>query len=217
MPAFAHKPTVLAGCLLAMLSVVPDTAAQHRDAAAVKGRPSAARNSGRQLPVVTPEREAAAMTFVTRHHPRLAELLIYLQEQDPRQYQRAVRDLFRISERLAQLQERDSARYEMELRAWKVRSRIELLAAQLAMQDDPAVRQQLRDALRQQMAVQQDLLQRERKRAADRVQRIDDQLEELKSRQQGNLDKRIDALVERKTKGGRVQTPETSSQGQGER
>src|SRR6185436_5664149 len=50
---------------------------------------------------ITPEREAAAVTFVKLHHPDLAELLGHLKQSNPREYQRAIRDLFRTSENLA--------------------------------------------------------------------------------------------------------------------
>jgi hypothetical protein len=154
-------------------------------------------------PVVTPEREAAALTFVRRHHPRLAELLIHLEEQDKRQYQRAVRDLFRTSERLAQLQERDPSRYSLELRVWKIRSRIQLYSAQLAMQDDPQIRQQLKNALLEQGELQREVLENERQRIAERLKKIDQQLHDLKSNNK-DLQKIMDALIERKANGARV-------------
>src|SRR5687767_13810045 len=79
---------------------------------AVNVEPSPGAKSGKSkalgakaLPGITPEREAAVMTFVKHHHAELAELLIHLKENAPKEYERAVRDLFRTSERLAQVQE----------------------------------------------------------------------------------------------------------------
>jgi hypothetical protein len=195
--------TLLAGCLVCTLLPANSLTAQTKAKEAGKNR-STTRSAPKSLPGVTPEREAAALMFVKRHHPQLAELLIHLEEQDKRQYQRAVRDLFRTSERLAQLQEREAERYELELRVWKIRSRIQLYSAQLAMHDDPEVRQRLKTAFREQGEVQRDLLQRERTRVAERLKRIDEQLEELKSRQKEDLEKKIDARVERKAKGARI-------------
>ena len=185
--------------LTAICLATPSLMAQSKAKTAGTGRarPSTA------LPVVTPEREAAALTFVRRHHPPLAELLIHLEEQDKRQYQRAIRDLFRTSERLAQLQERDADRYQFELRVWKIQSRIQLYSAQLAMQEDPAIRQRLKEALREQDEVQRQLLQRERQRLSERLKRIDEQLNAMKTRS-GDLDSRIDTLVERNSKGARA-------------
>lgn len=199
----ARITLLAAGCLVFILVPAASVTAQTKAKEAGKSR-STARSTPKSLPGVTPEREAAALMFVKRHHPQLAELLIYLEEQDKRQYQRAVRDLFRTSERLAQLQERDAEQYELELRVWKIRSRIQLFSAQLAMQDDPEVRQKLKNALREQGEVQRDLLEREHRRLAERMKRIDEQLAELRSRQKEDLDKKIDTLVERKAKGARI-------------
>src|SRR6478736_3014044 len=68
-------------------------------AKAGKGKPALA---------VTPEREAAAMAFVKQHHPELADLLTMLKAGNQKEYEKAVRELYRTSERLAQIQERDS-------------------------------------------------------------------------------------------------------------
>jgi len=79
----------------------------------------------------TPEREAAALTFVRAHHPELAELLDRLKTRRPQEYQKAIRELFRASERLAQSQEQAPQRYEMELSEWKLQSRVQLLVARM--------------------------------------------------------------------------------------
>ena len=55
-------------------------------------------------------REAAALAFVHEHHPELESLLASLKERQPKQYEAAIRDLFRHSERLAGYQEKDAAR-----------------------------------------------------------------------------------------------------------
>src|SRR5689334_8604162 len=57
--------------------------------------------------VVSPEREAAVMTFVRRHHEELEALLIHLREARPKEYEKALRELFRVTERLGQIQDRD--------------------------------------------------------------------------------------------------------------
>src|SRR5688500_7902960 len=49
------------------------------------------KGSVKTLPGITPEREAAVMTFVKQHHPELSELLIHLKEHTPKEYDRAVR------------------------------------------------------------------------------------------------------------------------------
>ena len=80
---------------------------------------------------VTPEREAAVMTFVKQHHAELAELLVQLKASNSKEYEQAIRELFRTSERLAQIQERDMPQYELELKHWQVQSRVQLLSARV--------------------------------------------------------------------------------------
>ncbi len=147
--------------------------------------------SPKHLPGVTPEREAAAMTFVQQHHPELAALLVYLKDNRSSEYQKAVRDLFRISERLATTQERDFERYQLELDLWKSQSRSQLLAARLKMGDNPALREQLRASLGEQVDLQRAILQRDRDRLADRLEKLDEQIERLGSDRQQQIEKQL--------------------------
>ena len=115
----------LASIGLLLLLVLPGSAdpGDARKGAAsplAKGK-TAARKVPAGPQTVTPEREAAARTFVSRHHPELVALLDHLQTSEPKQYQRAVRELFRASERLAQFREQDEGRYALELETWKVK------------------------------------------------------------------------------------------------
>ncbi len=85
---------------------------------------------------ITPEREAAVNTFVSLHHAELESLLKKLKTSNPKQYDKAVRELYLTSERLAQLHESEPQRYELELQAWQVQSRVQLLTAKITMSPD---------------------------------------------------------------------------------
>ncbi len=132
-------------------------------------------------PGVTPEREAAVLTFAKEHHPELVELLHYLRDHRTKEYERAVRDLHRASERLATIQERDFERYEIELELWKVQSRIHLLAAKLKMNDDPALRQQLKEILNRQVDLRLAVLKFEQRKAKDRLKKLDEQVKKAEN------------------------------------
>ena len=99
------------------------------------------------MSTVTPEREAAAQLFAERHHPELARLLGRLRETNPEEYKKAIQELFATSERLARLMGRTPERYELELAAWKVDSRIRLLAARSAMGESADRREALKELL----------------------------------------------------------------------
>ena len=150
---------------------------------------------GKTMPGITPEREAAVMTFVKRHHPELAELLIHLKEHAPREYDRAVRDLLRTSERLAQVQEKDNSSYELELKLWQARSRAQLFAARLQMVDREELRQQLRSTLNEEYDLRQRQLARDRDRAEERRKSLAEQIDKRERRRDEELEKQFRLLT----------------------
>ncbi|MGC3969423.1 MAG: hypothetical protein QM775_19310 [Pirellulales bacterium] len=127
----------------------------------------------------TPEREAAALTFVRAHHAELADLLDRLKTRRPQEYQKAIRELFRASERLAQSQEQQPQRYELELNEWKLQSRIQLLVARMSMNRTPEIEAELRSLLTEQIGVHRELVKFTHERAAARAAALQKELELL--------------------------------------
>jgi len=146
-----------------------------------------------ELPAFTKEREAAALTFVRTHHGELGDLLVRLKQHNRMEYEKAIRELFRASERLAQMQEKNPARYETDLQHWKLNSRIQILAARLAMADDPAVRRELREVLAEQAELKRQQLQAERDRMAFRLEEIN---RELQKDMAVSVEERLEQLVQ---------------------
>jgi hypothetical protein len=183
-------------------AAAPSTDASSTPPAAPKGdratKPSKGDKSVRtqkELPGFTAEREAAALLFVRTHHPELADLLEQLKVAHATQYQQAIRDLFRTSEKLAQTQERNPRRYDLDLQAWKLQSRVQVLAARLAMGPNPAIETELRAALMEQQKVQMDQLVEERERLASRIKELDVQIETLRTEQNQRVDARLEDLL----------------------
>jgi hypothetical protein len=144
----------------------------------------------------TPEREAAALTFVRQHHPELAKLLATLKTKEKQEYFRAVRDLFRASERLATYREKYPERYDAELKAWQIKSHIQLVATRLKLSpEDARLREQLRSALVEQVDLRIQLLRQERQKMADRLKRLDDQIDEMQSHREDLADKQLQMFV----------------------
>jgi hypothetical protein len=144
---------------------------------------------------LTPEREAAAITFVRQHHPELVDLLNQLKESKPAEYQTAIRELFQTSERLAQLREQDPERYELELAAWKIKSRIQLLAARSTMSADKAFEDQLHAALVEQGDVRLKLMKLERDRTAQRLEKLDKNIAQYQASQATEIQRQFDRLL----------------------
>lgn len=144
---------------------------------------------------ITPEREAAVFKFVEQHHPELAGLLERLKENQAKAYQRAIRELYTVSERLAGLQDNDEDRYDLELKAWKLRSRIQLLSAKLTMGDDEQLEQQLKQTLGEQYDVRREIMQLEQGRLGDRLKKLENELADHASRRDEAIDKRFQQLT----------------------
>lgn len=154
-----------------------------------------AKAKGRQAPGLTPEREAAAKTFVEQHHPELAQLLIHLRENNPKEYEKAVRDLFRTSERLAFSHERDPERYDLELKAWQAQSRMDLLTARYKMTPNAELKSQLQRVIVEQIDLRKSLLTLERQRAQERFEKADDQLRNFEKSRNEAIERQIRLLL----------------------
>jgi hypothetical protein len=144
---------------------------------------------------VTPEREAAALTFAQLHHPELADLLAALKAGNQSGYSDAIRDLFRTSERLARLKARLPDRYELELQLWKTDSRIHLLAARLAMEDSPSLQHQLRALLRDRLDQRAALLRYDRDKFAARVEKLETDLQELRQKGDASVESEFTRIM----------------------
>ena len=141
------------------------------------------------------------MAFVRRHHPELARLLAHLKKAEAREYQRAVSALFRASERLAQVQERHPEQYERDLKAWKLKSRIQLLVAQIKMAPEhEALRRKLKQALVEQSDLRIAKLAEERKRLADRLRRLDADIKQMLKERDKQAERQLELLLRDKKK-----------------
>ncbi len=176
-------------------------------------RPKTATKNGKsknRLPLaITPEREAAVMSFVERNHAELAGLLEHLKANQPKQYEQAVKEIYRVTERLAGVQERDPFLYELEVKVWTAQSQVQLLAARLKMGDTQEQRRQLREALAAQLAARLDVLKHQREQAAQRLARMDEQI----SKMEADRDEIIDRQLETLAKAGAKTNPKNTKSG----
>jgi len=161
-----------------------------------KGATKQAETKPRAALIITPDREAAALTFVDRHHAELQALLDFLRQHQQEQYRKALAELYRASERLAQIRGRDSRRYELELELWKLKSRAKLMAARLTMSpDDLSLRSALKANLLQQIDLRQTMLRHELERQTARTKRIERQIDKLKQNREKYVERQIDGLL----------------------
>lgn len=143
---------------------------------------------------LTPGREAAAMTFARLHHPELAKLVTRLKKKKTRQYDQAVRQLFQTSERLARTRDKMPDRYELSLEAWKLDSRIRLMAARMTMNSDSQLEEDLKALLRAKAGVRLRQLTKERDRLAERLQRVDALIQRIDSNPNASMKKELQRI-----------------------
>ena len=160
-----------------------------------ENRKPSGKSDSRKVKGFTEEREAAAMTFARANHPELADLLEQLKQTDTTQYQQAIRDLFRSSEKLALAQEKNPLEYELELELWRLRSRSQLLVAQLTMGPDPAIENQLRAAIAEQFKLRKLRLTHDRERLEARLADIKREMQKLDAEPSRMVDERMQEML----------------------
>ena len=164
-------------------------------------RPTRAKKAAKTA-AYTPEREAAALAFVGQQHPELTPLLSQLKANKPKEYEAAIRDLFRTSERLAGIQERNPERYALEIENWKLRSQLQLVAARATMPEPPgqdaarrAHEAELRRLLDQQVDGRVKLLQFDREQLLERADELQSQITALQSDRADEVERRFERLM----------------------
>ncbi len=146
---------------------------------------------------VSPAHETAALAFVGQHYPELARLLERLKPMNRGEYEKAIGELYQVTETLDRLKKRDERRYDLALAAWKAKSRVEFLTAQMANAPSESLESQLREALEDQIDVdiQQKTLDRET--LETRLRKTKETLEHLKNDRRKLIESRLQTLRKR--------------------
>ena len=98
------------------------------------------------LPAVDRETEAKSLELVQTHLPELRAVLKRLKAGQPRQYDRAIRDLAKSARKLEQAKNRDERLYDIEVEFLKAQNQVNLLTAKLKVRDRQSDRKLLREA-----------------------------------------------------------------------
>ena len=140
---------------------------------------------------LTKAQEAAAFKFARVHHQELAELLKKLDEDMTSEYDKAIRQIHLVHERLERIKKRSPEDYKLQLSVWKVDSRIKLLAARMTMSSDEKLVVEMENLLQHKIKLKEQQLVFDRERAEARIERIDNQLETIRSNRQEYLEKEL--------------------------
>ena len=125
--------------------------------------------------------ESDAIAFVQAHHPELVALLQSLKSMRQKEYDMAIREIVRTKKRLEALAKKEMDLHAMELDAWKLKSKIDLLMARGIAQEKSFDTNALRELLSQQLENQKKRWKREQTTLTKRQE----QLADLLSRTEG--------------------------------
>lgn len=165
-----------------------------------------------KLLAITPERETAVTEFVEQNHAELATLLTHLKTGQPKEYERAVRDLYRVTEKLAMVKERSDEQYALELKAWKAQSRAQLLVARLKMTDPESgdreeLKTQLREILSEQLQARIEVLKLERERTSTRLEKLNQDIGRFEQNREAVIDGHVNSLLNQVNANRKVKQP----------
>lgn len=143
---------------------------------------------------ITADQERQAIDFARTQHPELVELLDRLEEINPEQYGRAIRELYRTSEKLRLMADRNPQRHSLEITLWKLESRIRLSLAQIVMEDDAEMEKSLAPLMAERRDVKRQILELERQQATTRIAEIEKQLDALQKDPEAETAKELKRL-----------------------
>ncbi len=188
----------------ALVGWADDTARQEPRPPASETKPSDAKGAERKADQPKPSdakvaekerRESIAWAFVMLHHPELAEVLSRLKLMNPGEFDRALVQVFATTERLNKLQKDEAQRAELELQAWKVDSRIRLLAARMAVSLSDSHDREMLAALTEQNKIRIQLLQADRERMLVRAKSLEVLIKKGKDEEKKDVDNRFQDVL----------------------
>ena len=143
---------------------------------------------GTQVQPTFEQLESDAIAFVKEHHPELVALLQSLKSMRQKEYDMAIREIVRTKKRLEALAKKEIDLHGMELDAWKLKSKIDLLMARGIAQDKSFDKNALRELLSQQLENQKKRWKREQNSLAKRQEL----LAELLARTEGFENEKVE-------------------------
>jgi len=125
------------------------------------------------------EHEAVVRAFVILNHRELDDVLTKLKSASKPEYEKAVRQIYVYAERLNRLKEDDPERHEIELRLWKIDSRVRLLTARMTVAESDDAQDELKKAVTDEFDAKADMLKLEHRRYSARLKKLEAELARL--------------------------------------
>ena len=143
------------------------------------------------------EQESESMEFVQSHHPELVALLQRLKSMKRDEYETAIRDIVKVRKRLETLEKRDLKLHGVELDAWKLQSKIDLLLARAVAQDKEFDPSALRTLVQKRIENQKERLELELANLLERQKQIKESLGRFEGHEEERISQQLSALMKR--------------------
>ena len=138
------------------------------------------------------------------HHPELATVLRGLKGMNQEQYETAIREIFHVGETLTQMSSKNPVQYAFSLEAWKLKSRIELVAAKLTTETDPERERLLKQLLTAQQDLQLKQRESERERLKQQLTRVETDIERIKREKDQVVERQFKRLLKAREQAARA-------------
>lgn len=185
--------------LLSLAFAVPPTErVPTRQSLSSSAEPTAENQDSFQKPAqeIDHRRRKELLSFVRENHPELEPLVLSLKEKLPRQYENAIRSIDKSVTQLQAIKNGgNQLRYDQALEYWKLNSRIQLLSAQLSIEDTPARRKQLKRLITKQFDERKNQLIADRQRTTERLARLNETIEKSETGREAEIDQRLESIV----------------------
>ena len=150
-----------------------------------------------QVPPPFQQLETDAIAFVQEHHPELVSLLQSLKAMRQKEYETAIREIVRVRKRLESFAKRDAETHAMELDAWKLQSKIDLLIARGIARDKAFDTAVLRALLKLQVNNQKKRWKHEQTTLVKRQEQLVQLLLRTEGHEEEKIDQQLSTLLKR--------------------
>lgn len=141
--------------------------------------------------------EPDAIAFVQEHHPELVSLLQSLKAMRQKEYEIAIREIVRTRKRLESLAKREVETHAVELEAWKLQSKIDLLIAKGIARDKAFDAAALRELLKLQVENQKKRWKHEQTTLVKRQEQLGQLLLRTEGHEEEKIDQQLSILLKR--------------------
>lgn len=149
---------------------------------------------------LTDDRKDELLSFVREHHPQLEQLLNRLeanQTKRPRSYRQAIISLDRDVARLEGIRSRNSIRHELALNEWKLKSRINVISARMAVNESSRQIDELKKLVGEMLDLRVKQLEFDQTQLKKRLGTIESRIDELAINRDAMIERQLKSVQKR--------------------